>query len=165
MCHLAGRARLCLNADTVSNTSATRQKHFALTLITGHLPSGRKPVVMTPAHEHAPQALEQAALLMAHAADDPALQKLESLMQAGAAFMQAMQGPNLAGRLQALTHRLDNGLSTPSDRALLTSLPACHLEPDELVRLFSRADHFMLHAEQLSRCDNPARLTDTPPPH
>jgi hypothetical protein len=87
-----------------------------------------------------PQLLEQTARVVALVASDPGLQNLESLRLAGAAFLKAMSGPNLTGRLQALMQRLDNGLSTKADRSLLAQLPQCYLEPDELVRLFARVD-------------------------
>jgi hypothetical protein len=65
---------------------------------------------------------------------------LASFQRAVAALLQAMRGPDLQGRMQALMHRLDNGLATREDRVLLRSLPLCQAEPEELVRLFARQD-------------------------
>jgi hypothetical protein len=84
--------------------------------------------------------LEQAAEQLSLAEDDRGVQQLAALRETGVAFLLAMDGPDLGGRLQALMQRLDNGLDTQADRAMLAALPTCYLDPDELVRLFARAD-------------------------
>lgn len=65
---------------------------------------------------------------------------LEPMQLACDALLQALRGPDLMGRLQALAHRLDNGLDTSEDRRLLAELPKCRLAPVELVRLFVRVE-------------------------
>lgn len=87
-----------------------------------------------------PRLLERAVQPPGIPGDDLGLKKLISLRLAGAAFLAVMDGPDLAGRTQALMHRLENGLATRADQALLADLPECYLAPEELVRLFAQTE-------------------------
>ena len=69
--------------------------------------------------------------------------QMDKLRAAGSAFLGAMQGPGLAGRLHDLMHRIETGTETPDDERLLSTIPPCHLSPRELVALFSRVERLM----------------------
>lgn len=69
--------------------------------------------------------------------------RMDQLRAAGTAFLGAIQGPGLAGRLHELMHRIETGTETPEDRRLLDSLPPCHMSPRQLVALFNRVERVM----------------------
>lgn len=47
-------------------------------------------------------------------------------------------GPDVEEQLGAVLERLDTGTMTEADRAMLDSLPPCHLTPHKLVRIMER---------------------------